>query len=101
MKGNTIHNIYTTKRLQIISLLCLLLLLVAGCGRSYKKNPELMGINRELSQTDISREKASALHDSLRKMDVTPLSDGERHYRDFLLIKSADKAYITHTSDSL
>ena len=100
MKGNLIRNIYFTRLLPVITLLAVLLLIM-GCTRSYKKNSVLTGINRELSQTDISQEKASALHDSLINMDVTPLSDSERHYRDFLLIKSADKAYITHTSDSL
>ena len=31
----------------------------------------------------------------------TDLSEGERHYRDFLTIKASDKGYVKHTYDSL
>ncbi len=39
--------------------------------------------------------------DSLGTIDYARLSDADKHYYDFLSIKASDKAYITHTSDSL
>ena len=39
--------------------------------------------------------------DSLVALDVASLSEADRHYLDFLSIKAVDKAFITHTSDSL
>ena len=37
----------------------------------------------------------------LDSIDCQRLSDTDRHFYDFLAIKARDKAYITHTSDSL
>lgn len=39
--------------------------------------------------------------DSLDAIDYEGLSDADKQYYDFLLIKSRDKAFIHHTSDSL
>lgn len=39
--------------------------------------------------------------DSLVAVDYPLLSEADRHYYDFLSVKVADKAYVTHTSDSL
>lgn len=39
--------------------------------------------------------------DSLYNIDYQQLSDADRHYYDFLMIKVPDKAYVDHTSDSL
>lgn len=37
----------------------------------------------------------------LDSIDYNQLSDADRHFYDFLRIKANDKAYVTHTSDSL
>ncbi|MDE6768541.1 MAG: hypothetical protein K2J78_02320, partial [Muribaculaceae bacterium] len=37
----------------------------------------------------------------LSSINPDSLSEADRHYFDFLSIKAKDKAYITHTSDSL
>lgn len=39
--------------------------------------------------------------DTLSVIDRSSLSEADRHYHDFLSIKAADKAFVTHTSDSL
>ncbi len=39
--------------------------------------------------------------DSLAVIDYALLSDADKHYYDFLSVKVSDKAYVTHTSDSL
>ncbi len=39
--------------------------------------------------------------DSLYAIDYDKLSASDKHYHDFLSVKIADKAYMTHTSDSL
>ena len=39
--------------------------------------------------------------DSLASIDRETLSGTDRHYYDFLTVKSRDKAYVRHTSDSL
>ncbi|MCM1093292.1 MAG: hypothetical protein NC421_04980 [Lachnospiraceae bacterium] len=50
------------------------------------------------SLTSVNPAEVAALLDSI---DPATLSEEERHHRDLLTIKAADKAYITHTSDSL
>ena len=39
--------------------------------------------------------------DSLESINYDLLSNTDKHYYDFLSVKVADKAYVTHTSDSL
>lgn len=39
--------------------------------------------------------------DSLNKIDYNQLSDADKQYHDFLMIKTKDKAFIHHSSDSL
>ncbi len=39
--------------------------------------------------------------DSLNAIEYAPLTDEDKHFYDFLSVKVSDKAYITHTSDSL
>lgn len=39
--------------------------------------------------------------DSLAAINPSALTEADRHYHDFLTVKASDKAYITHTSDSL
>ena len=39
--------------------------------------------------------------DSLRAIYSDQLTEHDRHYRDFLMVKLSDKAYVSHESDSL
>lgn len=76
------------------SLLLISLIACAACHHS-SYDPRLTGIYLETSGNP---EKALSMLDSI---DFSSLSTRDRHYYDFLTIKAADKAYITHTSDSL
>lgn len=75
-------------------LLVLLPVSVMSCSDS-KQDPRLVEIEDMVSYSP--REALQRL-DSI---DGTTLSEGDRHYFDFLTIKARDKAYIKHTSDSL
>ena len=69
-------------------------LLIAGCSR-ISRNPDLLRADA-LTTTDPRA--------ALRLLDSLPsagLSETDRHFRDLLSVKAADKAYIAHTSDSL
>jgi Tfp pilus assembly protein PilF len=50
---------------------------------------------------DLSHESPQEAWDSLGGINYDLLSNADKHYYDFLLVKVSDKAYITHTSDSL
>lgn len=50
---------------------------------------------------NLSYESPKEAWDSLGVINYNLLSDADKHYYDFLSVKVADKAYITHTSDSL
>lgn len=67
---------------------------VAGCT-DRPSDPRLSRIEELASQSP-----DEAL-DSLGGIDYDLLSDADRHYHDFLSVKVADKAYVTHTTDSL
>lgn len=62
---------------------------------SGKDSPELARIASMVSD---SPKVALA---ALGELGDSALSEADRHYRDLLLIKARDKAYVTHTSDSL
>lgn len=62
---------------------------------SGKDSPEL---TRIASMVSDSPKVALA---ALGELGDSALSEADRHYRDLLLIKARDKAYVTHTSDSL
>lgn len=49
----------------------------------------------------LSSESPKEAWDSLSAINYDLLSDADKHYYDFLSVKVADKAYITHYSDSL
>lgn len=70
-----------------------LLLLTAGCR--HRLDERLVEIDR---MADVNPTEAQ---DSLRTIDYAGLSNADRHYYDLLSIKAADKAYVTHSSDSL
>ncbi|MDE6557361.1 MAG: amino acid ABC transporter permease, partial [Duncaniella sp.] len=71
------------------------LLLLAGCTQGPKSDPRLM---RAGSLAADSPHEALAVLDS-----VCPdsLSKADRYRYDFLTVKASDKAFVTHTSDSL
>lgn len=70
----------------------LVLLLAVGCHHA---DDRLVGLDA------ISDSAPQAVLDSLACIDRATLSEADRHYYDFLSVKAADKAYITHSSDSL
>lgn len=73
--------------------LLVLLMAVTGCSRHYDERlQQIAGI--------VSDNPQQAL-DSLAGIDSDLLSEQDRHFYDLLTIKAKDKAYITHTSDSL
>ncbi len=70
----------------------LVLLLAVGCHHA---DDRLVGLDA------ISDSAPQAVLDSLACIDRATLSEADRHYYDFLSVKAADKAYLTHSSDSL
>ena len=85
--------------LLLLPLLYLVLWLVAvGCGDVHHDN-RLVEIERLSEQ--YSDSSTAAAVSRLELIDRSTLSESDRRYYDFLRVKTADKAYITHTSDSL
>ncbi|MDE6670076.1 MAG: hypothetical protein K2K26_10415, partial [Muribaculaceae bacterium] len=78
---------------------CVLWLLAAGCGSGVRHDSRLTEIER-LSEEHSDTAAATAVS-RLELIDRSALSGSDRRYYDFLRVKTADKAYITHTSDSL
>jgi tetratricopeptide (TPR) repeat protein len=76
----------------IVSLFILLFL--ASC---FQKDPDAR-LARISALTETSPDEA---FDSLRVISYDSLSDADKYLYDFLSVKVSDKAYITHTSDSL
>lgn len=73
--------------------LLVLLMAETGCSRHYDERlKHIAGI--------VSDNPQQAL-DSLASIDSDLLPEQDRHFYDLLTIKAKDKAYITHTSDSL
>lgn len=71
-------------------------LLVAICACSTGKH------DARLDMVDrLAAESPRSALDSLAAIERDILSEADSHYYDLLTIKCADKAYITHTSDSL
>jgi tetratricopeptide (TPR) repeat protein len=67
--------------------------MLAGCSRQHDERLEQLA-----SQVD---DAPAAVIEALDSLDSSTLSEADRHYHDLLLIKARDKAYVTHTSDSL
>lgn len=78
-------------RLIAIIILCLGL---TGCGGGAHD----ARLSRIADSLDANPHGALAALDSI---DASQLSESDRHYYDLLTVKSRDKAYVTHTSDSL
>ena len=78
----------------LLYIIAMTLLAAAGCSR-ISRNPDLLRADA-LTATDPRA--------ALRLLDSLPSagpSETDRHFRDLLSVKAADKAYIAHTSDSL
>ena len=69
-------------------------MVLMACTR-HTSDPRLLAINRTIEE---SPRKALS---ELKKINPDSLDKDSRHIRDLLIIKASDKAYITHTSDSL
>ncbi|MDE5795614.1 MAG: hypothetical protein K2H75_00740 [Muribaculaceae bacterium] len=69
-----------------------------GCGRV--RYDGRLGEIESLSE-QYSDSAVSAAVSRLELINRLSLSEADRRYYDFLRVKTADKAYITHTSDSL
>lgn len=95
MRNNTIF-----RDIIVVSIFFPLFMFIA-CNGSYRSNVTLYRIDEELSDSEVSTGRALAFLDSLSDIPEDELSNRERHYRDFLSIKAADKGYKLHTSDSL
>lgn len=70
------------------------LVMAAACGRTEPDDRLAM----------IAERVESAPEEALQNLDsiyYDSLSTADRHFYDFLTLKAKDKAYITHTSDSL
>lgn len=75
-------------------IIIIIAVILFGCSRS-EPDARLMEIE------DLASEAPLQALDSLNAIDYAGLSDADRHYYDFLMVKVPDKAYVTHTSDSL
>ena len=84
-------------KLQISSLTTFFTILVMALMACTRHTPDLRLI--DLNRT-IDENPQKALSE-LTKINPDSLDDNSRHFRDLLIIKASDKAYITHTSDSL
>ncbi len=69
-------------------------MVLMACTR-HTPDPRLLDINRTIE------ENPNTALSELTKINPDSLSNDSRHFRDLLIIKASDKAYITHTSDSL
>lgn len=78
----------------ILYILAVLLIILSACSGS-PKDSRLLDISK------IVADKPEEALDALYSIDSEDLSESDRHFYDFLCIKAKDKAYITHTSDSL
>ena len=76
-----------------------LLCMVCSCDRPIR-NQSLKTFYEQLSEKNLTAERASDIRLSLENISADSLNEAERNFRSFLIIKAADKAYITHTNDS-
>lgn len=76
-----------------IGIITLGALFLTGCGHSHDARLEKFAAR-------IDENPRQAL-DSLTAMDDRSLGRDDRHYRDFLILKSSDKTYTRHSSDSV
>lgn len=80
--------------MKFLNLTITILLLLGSC---VQRNHDT-----RLERIEVLAEKApEEARDSLLAIDRKSLTDTDRHFLDFLTVKVNDKAYVTHTSDSL
>lgn len=81
----------TMTRIYLIPII-LVLTVLSGCHHA----------DRRLAAVDavVGRSPLAAL-DSLAAIDRAALGEADRNYYDFLSVKSADKAYVVHTTDTV
>ena len=72
----------------------ILVMVMMACTR-HTPNPRLVAINQTIEENP---HKALT---ELVEMNPDSLDNNSRHFRNLLIIKASDKAYIKHTSDSL
>ena len=76
-----------------------LLCMVCACDRPIR-NQSLKSFYEQLSEKNLTAEKASDIRLSLENISADSLNEAERNFRSFLIIKAADKAYIPHSNDT-
>lgn len=75
----------------------LLLFVVSMCFANCSQNAD----ERLTKVEQLTSTAPDVALDSLNKIDYNQLSDADKQYHDFLMIKTKDKAFIHHSSDSL
>lgn len=93
-KKDCINNLLFGRQLTLYFTFACVICLITGCHRS-ADSPELLDIYDYVSDNP---QKALGALDSI---DYCGLSSANRHFHDFLTIKAKDKAYISHTGDSI
>ena len=76
-----------------------LLCAACACDRPIR-NQSLKTFYEQLSEKNLTAEKASDIRLSLENISADSLNEAERNFRSFLIIKAADKAYIPHSNDT-
>ena len=76
-----------------------LLCAACSCDRPIR-NQSLKTFYEQLSEKNLTAEKASDIRLSLENISADSLNEAERNFRSFLIIKAADKAYIPHSNDT-
>ncbi len=68
-------------------------MLAAGCA--FHPDDRLVGLD------NLCDSSPQVVLDSLTRIDRASLGEADRHFFDFLSVKATDKAYLSHSSDSL
>ena len=76
-----------------------LLCMVCSCDRPIR-NQSLKTFYEQLSEKNLTAEKASDIRLSLENISTDSLNEAECKFRSFLIIKASDKAYIPHSNDT-
>ena len=86
-------------RIMPIIIAALSISILSGCETPIR-NHQLKSLNTRLSTPEIDADAARNIYLTLKHISVDSLNEAERNFRSFLLIKSADKAYISHSNDT-
>ena len=74
-------------------IIIILSLLAAGCA--FHPDDSLVGLD------NLCDSSPQVVLDSLTRIYRASLGEADRHFFDFLSVKATDKAYLSHSSDSL